>query len=163
MTAREKIIRKVKKEAEELERLGRLGLTRNYMQHGNISVYTHCVRVAIISCLIAEYLRLRIDRRALIRGALLHDYFLYDWHRKGEGHRLHGFFHAGKALRNARADYRLSAVEENIIERHMFPLTAVPPTCREAWVVCLADKWCAANETVKPVLFKFRRNFSDFL
>ena len=32
--------------------------------------------------------------------------------------------------------------------RHMFPLVPVPPTCREAWIVCLADKWCALRETV---------------
>ena len=29
-----------------------------------------------------------------------------------------------------------------------FPLVPVPPTCREAWIVCLADKWCALCETV---------------
>lgn len=30
----------------------------------------------------------------------------------------------------------------------MFPLVPVPPTCREAWIVCLADKWCALRETI---------------
>ena len=30
----------------------------------------------------------------------------------------------------------------------MFPLVPVPPTCREAWIVCMADKWCALCETV---------------
>ncbi len=30
----------------------------------------------------------------------------------------------------------------------MFPLVPVPPTCREAWIVCMADKWCALYETV---------------
>ena len=29
-----------------------------------------------------------------------------------------------------------------------FPLVPVPPTCREAWIVCLADKWCALRETI---------------
>ena len=38
--------------------------------------------------------------------------------------------------------------ERNIIARHMFPLVPVPPTCREAWIVCLADKWCALRETI---------------
>jgi signal peptidase II len=38
--------------------------------------------------------------------------------------------------------------EKNIIARHMFPLIPVPPQCREAWIVCLADKWCALGETV---------------
>ena len=40
---------------------------------------------------------------------------------------------------------------KNIIARHMFPLIPVPPQCREAWIVCLADKWCALGETVEPM------------
>ena len=50
--------------------------------------------------------------------------------------------------------------EENIIHRHMFPLTPMPPTTREAWIVCLADKYCAAAETVEPV--KKSRLFRTF-
>ena len=30
----------------------------------------------------------------------------------------------------------------------MFPLTPVPPACREGWLVCLADKLCAVQEMV---------------
>ncbi len=37
---------------------------------------------------------------------------------------------------------------KNIIIRHMFPLTLVPPTCTEAWIVCIADKICAIEETL---------------
>ena len=44
--------------------------------------------------------------------------------------------------------FELTPRERNIIVRHMFPLVPVPPTCREAWIVCLADKWCALRETI---------------
>ena len=54
----------------------------------------------------------------------------------------------------------LTPREENIIHRHMFPLTPMPPTTREAWIVCLADKYCAAAETVEPV--KKSRLFRTF-
>ena len=81
-------------------------------------------------------------------GALLHDYFLYDWHEKNAGHRFHGFIHAGRALQNAKNDFELTRREENIISRHMFPLNIVPPMCKEAWLVCLADKICASKETI---------------
>ena len=90
-----------------------------------------------------------------MRAALLHDYFLYDWHAwEGGEHRLHGLFHAGTALKNARADFALSAVEENAILRHMFPLTPIPPRCREGWIICLADKLCAACELARPAYLR---------
>lgn len=84
---------------------------------------------------------------ALVIGALLHDYFLYDWH-DGKGRHFHGFTHPECAFRNAEKDYTLSPRVKNIIIRHMFPLTPVPPTCTEAWIVCIADKICAIEETL---------------
>ena len=72
---------------------------------------------------------------------------LHDWHENDPSHRLHGFTHPKRALINATADWNLSDRTQNIILRHMFPLTPVPPACREAWLVCLADKVCALAET----------------
>ena len=138
---------------KELNLQGRLQEEKQAKQHGKTSVYQHSIRVAYFSLWLAGRLPLRIDRRALVRGALLHDYFLYDWHEKGGGHRLHGFRHAKTAAKNARKDYGLSGLEEGIIVRHMFPLTLLPPKSKEGWMVCLADKWCATEEA----LF-FRRN-----
>ena len=129
---------------------GRLLEEQNAMQHGSTSVYEHSVNVAYKSLLLAENFRLPIDKQSLVRGALLHDYFLYDWHENDASHRLHGFRHPGTALRNATRDYALNQREKNTIARHMFPLTPIPPRCREAWLVCLADKWCAMEETLRP-------------
>lgn len=139
----------------ELEREGRFPQSKEYMQHGDVSVYDHSVQVARQSLRLVRRMNLTVDERSLIRGALLHDYFLYDWHERDAGHRLHGFFHPGKALANARSDYDLNETEENIILRHMFPLTPVPPRCREAWIVCLADKYIAAKETFRGI-YKYR-------
>lgn len=133
--------------AARLEKEGRYTATRRCIQHGKVSVYAHCVSVADTACVLAETLHLRVNERALIRGALLHDYFLYDWHDKANGHHWHGFTHPGTALHNASEDWKLTPVEREIIKKHMFPLTPIPPTCREAWLVCLADKICAAKET----------------
>ena len=85
---------------------------------------------------------------------MLHDYFLYDWHDKANGHHWHGFTHSGTALHNASEDWKLTPVEREIIKKHMFPLTPIPPTCREAWLVCLADKICAAKETTGGIYGK---------
>lgn len=135
--------RLLKETLKELNRQGRLQEEKLAKQHGSTSVYQHSINVAYLSLWLAGRLPLRTDRRALVRGALLHDYFLYDWHKKDDGHRWHGFRHGKTAARNAKRDYRLNRLEEYIIARHMFPLTVLPPKSKEGWMVCLADKWCA--------------------
>ena len=142
------IAAEIREQISALSKEGRLAQTTDYIQHGTVSVYEHCLSVTRCSCHIARLLRIPIDRRSLIRGALLHDYFLYDWHEKDGDHRLHGFHHPARALKNAREDFDLTNVESNIILRHMFPLVPVPPTFREGWIVCLADKVCATKETL---------------
>lgn len=137
--------------ARELESHGRFGLTRGFIQHGDVSVYEHVVSVARASAATGAFLErmgVRVDRPSLIRGALLHDYFLYDWHDPDPSHRLHGFTHPATALARALEDFELTERERNIIARHMFPLVPIPPTCREAWIVCMADKACALHETI---------------
>lgn len=151
-TARaERIAHEVDRAARQLARAGRLDLTREFIQHGDVTVYAHVTSVARASLSFAECLDragISVDRASLLRGALLHDYFLYDWHDPDPSHRLHGFRHPFFALARAEEDFELTQRERNIIVRHMFPLVPVPPTCREAWIVCLADKWCALRETV---------------
>lgn len=115
-----------------------------------------------MSLIIAKKLHIKVDRKALVRGALLHDYFLYDWHEKGGGHKLHGFRHPYSALRNASRDFKLNNIEENVILRHMFPLTPIPPKCREAWIVCMADKYCSAKETMYTVK-RYAHNACQFV
>lgn len=147
----EKIAHEVDYAARQLAQAGRLDLTHEFIQHGDVTVYAHVTSVARASLSFAERLGragISVDRASLLRGALLHDYFLYDWHDPDPSHRLHGFRHPFFALARAEEDFELTPRERNIIVRHMFPLVPVPPTCREAWIVCLADKWCALRETV---------------
>lgn len=125
--------------------------TEQYMQHGSISVKRHCLSVAECSIMIEDRLKclgFRCQEREMVRGALLHDYFLYDWHDKYSHEKLHGFHHPHVALVNASREYQLSARERDIIEKHMWPLTMRPPRCREAWIVTTADKYCSLKETL---------------
>ncbi len=121
-----------------------------YIQHGSMSVMQHSINVAKCSLRIAKKLGIKCNKRDLIRGALLHDYFQYDWHsREHCGIRnLHGFYHPGIALRNAEKEYRLNGIQRDVIKKHMWPLTVVPPVCREAWIVTMADKYCSLLETL---------------
>ena len=128
--------------------------SRYFTQHGDVSVRRHSLDVARTSLDISqklEKLGIHSSKRDLVRGALLHDYFLYDWHDKNRpGFKpWHGFYHPGVALQNANKEYHLSPREKDIIKKHMWPLTIVPPICREAWIVSTADKVCSLRETLR--------------
>ena len=116
-----------------------------FTQHGDTSCLLHTIAVAYYSIKIAEFFGIKYKKRDLIRGALLHDYFLYDWHDGEKERRIHGFTHPMTALRNADRDFDLT---------DMFPLTVIPPTCREGWIVCLADKYCSLYETFKKEAYR---------
>lgn len=126
----------------------RLLQMKQFIQHGDVSTYDHCLLVAYYSFLWMRKLHIRCSEDELIRGALLHDYYLYDWHEKEKWHRMHGFRHPGFALSNAQRDFELSEKEKEIIRKHMWPLTIIPPTCREAWIVNSADTFISLIETI---------------
>ena len=144
------IQKEIETEASDILQSSNFRKMKEYLQHGNVTVNTHVMTVARCSVAITDVLHIPCSRKELIRGALLHDYFLYDWHIPDEEnpHKLHGFYHPGTALRNASREYRLTVREADIIRRHMWPLTVVPPGCREAWIVTAADKWCSLLETL---------------
>ena len=95
--------RKIRWAGDDILKSYNFNRTKAHIQHGTMSVNSHSMNVAKYSILISEKLRIRCNKRELIRGALLHDYFLYDWHEKDHVNpfRLHGFYHPGIALENA--------------------------------------------------------------
>ena len=122
---------------------------KTFIQHGHITTYTHVLNVVCMSCIVDERLHAGSDRRSLIRGAFLHDFYLYDWHDPTSNEGLHGFKHPVRALKKAQELFELSPKECNIIISHMWPLTITRiPRCREAAIVCFSDKLCALYETI---------------
>ena len=139
------------KTAAEIVNNKKMQSTKKCIQHGNVSVYGHSAAVAAYSVKLAEKLGIRYDKRSLIRGALLHDFFLYDWHKTSNvGDGLHGFAHPLTASKNAVRNFRLNKKELDIIRTHMWPLTLRKlPKHRESWLVCIVDKYCSILETLK--------------
>ena len=128
-----------------------MAIERVCYQHGVVTTFAHSIRVACLSVWLADRLHLwnRVDLHSLIRAALLHDYFLYDWHDWDNGtHRLHGFTHGETAMCNAIRDFKLNQIERDSIEHHMFPLTPYPPKYIEGYLVTAADKISATKETL---------------
>ena len=71
--------------AKEVIGKARYDEMKQYISHSDITVYSHCIQVAYTAYRIAAKYGIRCDTRALIRGALLHDFYLYDWHEDGDG------------------------------------------------------------------------------
>jgi uncharacterized protein len=109
----------------------------NFKHHLSKTRLDHSMEVAWLSYVVSK--QLSWDYASATRGALLHDLFHYDW--ATEGPRFHGFRHPRICLKNAEKITDLNERERNTIQRHMWPLTVVPPRYPEAWSVCLADTY----------------------
>ncbi len=128
-------------EKEELRRLA------DFKHHRDKTRLDHSLDVAWLSYTIAR--RLSWDYASAARGGLLHDLFHYDW--ATEGPRLHGLRHPRICLDNAGKVIDLNRRERDIIKKHMWPLTIVPPRYPEAWSVCLADTYCGVKDYLDAV------------
>ena len=124
--------------------------------HHNSSIYEHVMDVSYFSYRACKFLKL--DYQSAARGALLHDFFLYDWRNHDvpdlPEEKYHGIEHPKIALANAGKHFILNDIEKDIIIKHMWPLTLVPPKYKESFIVSFADKYFASKEFVT----KFKQN-----
>lgn len=156
-------------------------IMKHFIQHGVITTYDHSLSVAAIAFWFNRRWRLGADEERLIRCAILHDFFLYDWHGSGPsksvtplsllcgekfkglplskvtnqrvgigpGNWTHSYKHPLIASENASHIFGIDRKEQKIIECHMWPYTFWRlPSCREAWIIVLADKYCSSRETL---------------
>ncbi len=117
-----------------------------YIQHGHTTCKEHCIQVSYIAY---QLCRDRgWDSRSAARAGLLHDLFLYDWHTHARetGEHFHGFTHPRVAMENAVRYFQIPEKEQNMILRHMWPLTPVPPRYKEGYTILYADKFCSLAE-----------------
>ena len=131
---------------------------KKFVQHSDINRLDHITSVTYMTYIYCK--KLHLDYKSGVRGAILHDLFYYDWHDKNSSHRPHGYRHPGFAVKNARAlNPALTKKEENIISRHMWPLTVIPPKYPEGLIVSLCDKYCATRELLIADREYFRKKF----
>lgn len=127
------------------------------IHHHQHSIYGHSIAVAWHSYRIGRIFHLKI--RDLARGALLHDFFLYNWRtEKPSSGKLHAFEHPKEAFANALRYFQpITPIEKDIITKHMWPLTIVPPKYIETLVVSFVDKIVASREIIIEMRENFRR------
>ena len=127
-----------------------------YIKHHDESVFDHSLKVAFYAYQMA--FKHNLDWESTIRGALLHDFFLYKF-KKYFSLRIitdsikHAIFHPIIAFDNASKYFNLNEKEENIIKGHMFPFGV--PKSKEAWIVSFVDKYIA--------VFEYSSNFKKMM
>ena len=120
----------------------------NYRQHYDTSCYEHCFKVAWYNYVLCK--KLKLDYVSAARAGMIHDLFLYDWRVPQPGRkRLHAFRHPRIALENSMKLFDLNEKEKDIILKHMWPLTVVPPKYAESYIITLSDKLCALQESAR--------------
>ena len=127
---------------------------KEFNHHWEFSIFEHCVNVAYYSYIIAK--KLKLDYVSTVRGAMLHDFFLYNWktHKPKEG--VHGKVHPIIAYKNASEKFELNEKEKDIILKHMFPVTSKPPKYIESWIVCIIDTLCATKEMLDAIYISIK-------
>ena len=133
---------------------------KQFYQHGAVTTYEHSLNVTYTACNIACKLNFSEEElNNIITGAMLHDFYLYDWHdgrKRPEG--MHAWSHPKIALRNANRIFDLNTKQKNIIRSHMYPTCLFhPPKYKEAWIVTLSDKVCAIKEYMGYTFQKKKR------
>lgn len=119
---------------------------KKYNQHYDCDCYSHCLDVAYTSYLICK--KLKLDYRSAARAGMLHDFFLYDWRVLQPGRKgFHAFRHPYIAYKRASNLFDLNKKEKDIIIKHMWPLTIIPPRYIESFIITLVDKYCALKES----------------
>ena len=119
-----------------------------FVQHGSTSTMEHSINVSYTTYLVCK--KLNLDYKSAARAALLHDFYLYDWHRPAKeiGTHFHGFTHPYTAAKNAKKYFGITDKEAGMIKTHMFPFTPIPPLSREGWVLTMSDKSTSVNEII---------------
>ena len=115
-----------------------------YKHHYGSNRLEHCLAVSYYSYLICKSLHL--DYVSVARAGVLHDLFLYDCECKSSKPKFHIWKHPKLALANAKELFVLNKKECDIVLKHMWPITPIPPKYLESFILTFVDKFCAFKE-----------------
>lgn len=123
---------------------------KQYRHHIKTTRFQHSVNVSYYNYLICKFFHW--DAASAARAGLLHDLYFYetDTYDRKENHQSHSAHHPQVALDNAAAQFSINAVERDIIQKHMWPVTRRMPHYKESYVIVVVDKYCAALEFFVP-------------
>lgn len=125
--------------------------------HRGSNCYIHSFKVAKLA--IKRALRHKVvDLKAVLVGAILHDYYLYDWRVDKDKKMRHLKDHPYIAIKNAEEDFDIDEDVKKIIKSHMWPINIKDfPSSKEARIVTLADKAVAFEEAMSSKKYKNKK------
>lgn len=122
--------------------------------HRGSNCYIHSFKVAKLSIKRALHHK-KGNLEHILIGAILHDYYLYDWRVEKEKRNKHPSKHPGIAAENAKNDFDIDEEIQFIIKSHMWPFNFKDfPSSKEARIVSLADKTIAFKEALTSKKYK---------
>lgn len=130
---------------------------KKFRQHCNTDCFSHCYEAAYYCYKICK--KLNLDYVSAVRGAMLHDLFLYDWRVPNGLKGFHAFHHGMRAYENARKIFDLNDTEKDMIINHMWPVTIRLPKTREGLILTFVDKYCASKEIIKYYMLFIKNSF----
>ena len=130
---------------------------KNISMHRGSNCYIHSFKVAKLA--IKRALRHKKGNLYTIMvGAILHDYYLYDWRVDRSKMRHHMSSHPYTAAENAKRDFDIYDEIRDAIQSHMWPVNITDyPRTKEARIISNADKAIYIREIVCSKAYKKKR------
>ncbi len=123
---------------------------RQFRHHLLTTRFQHSLNVSYYHYRLCRLFRL--NARAAARAGLLHDLYFYDTKQfTKEKHPIrHSQYHPMAALDNAQRLLAMNEREQDMIVKHMWPVTRQRPLYAETYLLTFVDKYCALLEVLLP-------------
>lgn len=125
--------------------------------HRGSNCYEHSFKVAK-KAIKKSLNRKGVNLEVVLLGAILHDYYLYDWRKDRSKLKKHGRNHPNIAIENAVKDFNISEEVKKVIKSHMWPLNIKDyPNSKEARIVSISDKAVTIGESLTSIKYKQKK------
>ena len=130
---------------------------KNISMHRGSNCYLHSFKVAK-KAIKKSLSRKDVNLEVVLLGAILHDYYLYDWRKDKSKLKKHGKNHPDVAINNAVKDFDISEEVKKVIKSHMWPINIKDyPKSKEAKIVSVSDKAVTIGESLTSKKYKQKR------
>ena len=130
---------------------------KDISMHRGSNCYEHSFKVAK-KAIRKSLNRKNVNLEVVLLGAILHDYYLYDWRKDRSKLKKHGKNHPGIAIENAIKDFNIPDEVKKVIKSHMWPINIKDyPKSKEAKIVSISDKEVTIVESMTTKKYKQKK------